>query len=144
MSQIHVYRKPNSSVKVKEFTVIVDKKRGVPIKEKQTKKIDVKDNEEHSLQVQVRGLRSDVLRFTPKKNKSLHFECGSELHEVETISKIVGITVLFIIIETAISMSLKITQVPQFIAYMIVMILIYLLLIKVLAFDKPLVYLKEA
>lgn len=143
MSQIHVYRKPNPSVKVDKFTVIVDKNRGIPIKSKQTKKIEIENNKEHSLQVSVRGLKSDVLRFTPKKGKSLHFECGSELHETETIIKIIGVTILFIIIDSAISMTLNITQIPQFVAYLITMLLIYLLLIKVLAFDKPLIYLKK-
>lgn len=144
MSQVHVFRKPNPSVKVKEFTIVLDKKKGVPIKEKQTKKISIDDKDEHSIQVWVRGLRSDVLKFKPKKGKTLHFECGSELHETETIMKIVGVTLLFIIIETAISTTLNISQVPQFVAYMISMLIVYLALIKVLAFDKPLVYIKEA
>ncbi|MFP4402464.1 MAG: hypothetical protein ACLFPL_04505 [Candidatus Nanoarchaeia archaeon] len=144
MYKVNIFREANSAVTAQRFDIMVDEKIAGKILSNEHKSIVFDDNSQRKLHIQCGMFRSNSIFFTPQKDKTLSFTCGSELNQKESLIKIVGITLLIIIVLTALITSFEIASTPaQFIVTILILLGFYLIAIKEIVFYKPIIELKQ-
>ena len=142
MGHITLHRKSEAATSSRRYSIIIDNELYGTIENGATKKIHIEPGD-HKMYLQIDWIKTQPIKFKITKSKDAHFECGTEVNLQEYIAKIIGISTLFVLIQTGINSAISIQTIPQLLAYLLIIIIPYIIVIRYLVFTKAWLYLHK-